>query len=43
MVQNKLQKYLKDFRENPPKEVAGKTIVAVEDYKTSIRKELMEN
>jgi phosphoglucomutase len=34
-----IAKILEDFRENPPKEVAGKTIVAVEDYKTSIRKE----
>ena len=24
------------FRENPPKEVAGLTVVAVEDYKASI-------
>lgn len=32
----KIQEMMATFRENPPKEVAGLTVVAVEDYKTSI-------
>lgn len=31
-----IQKMMATFRENPPKEVAGLTVVAVEDYKASI-------
>ncbi|WP_305926807.1 phospho-sugar mutase [Bacillus mycoides] len=31
-----IQKMMATFRENPPKEVAGLTVVAVEDYKESI-------
>ncbi|HDX9657717.1 TPA: phospho-sugar mutase [Bacillus toyonensis] len=31
-----IQEMMATFRENPPKEVAGLTVVAVEDYKTSI-------
>ncbi|EFI65317.1 phosphoglucomutase [Bacillus thuringiensis serovar pingluonsis] len=32
----KIQEMMATFRENPPKEVAGLTVVAVEDYKASI-------
>ncbi|MEF7557681.1 phospho-sugar mutase [Bacillus thuringiensis] len=32
----KIQEIMATFRENPPKEVAGLTVVAVEDYKASI-------
>ncbi|MED0977954.1 phospho-sugar mutase, partial [Bacillus paranthracis] len=31
-----IQEMMATFRENPPKEVAGLTVVAVEDYKASI-------
>ncbi|PFP04627.1 phosphoglucomutase, partial [Bacillus thuringiensis] len=31
-----IQKMMATFRENPPREVAGLTVVAVEDYKESI-------
>ncbi|RAN84766.1 phospho-sugar mutase [Bacillus sp. SRB_331] len=31
-----IQKMMATFRENPPKEVAGLTVVAVEDYKESV-------
>ncbi|QWG61014.1 phospho-sugar mutase [Bacillus mycoides] len=31
-----IQKMMATFRENPPKEVAGLTVIAVEDYKESI-------
>ncbi|MFJ8416015.1 phospho-sugar mutase, partial [Bacillus paramycoides] len=31
-----IQEMMATFRENPPKEVAGFTVVAVEDYKASI-------
>lgn len=33
---------LESFRENPPREVAGISVVAVEDYKTSVRKEFAD-
>lgn len=33
---------LESFRENPPREVAGISVVAVEDYKTSVRKEFTD-
>ncbi|EMJ6445287.1 MULTISPECIES: phospho-sugar mutase [Bacillus] len=32
----KIQEMMATFRENPPKEVAGLTVVAVEDYKASV-------
>lgn len=32
----KIQEMMAKFRENPPKEVAGLTVVAVEDYKASV-------
>ena len=32
----KIQEMMATFRENPPKEVAGLTVVAVEDYKESV-------
>lgn len=32
----KIQEMMAKFRENPPKEVAGLTVVAVEDYKESV-------
>lgn len=32
----KIQEMMATFRENPPKEVAGLTVVSVEDYKASI-------
>ncbi len=36
MELKKIQEMMATFRENPPKEVAGLTVVAVEDYKASI-------
>ena len=35
----KIQWIMEQFRQNPPKTVAGVEVVAVEDYKTSVRKE----
>lgn len=33
---------LEEFRSNPPKEIAGIRVIAVEDYKASIRKQLSD-
>lgn len=38
----KIQEMMATFRENPPKEVAGLTVVAVEDYKASILTSLQD-
>lgn len=36
----KIQQMMSDFRENPPKNLAGMEVLAVRDYKTGVRKDL---
>lgn len=36
-----IQKRMSDYRENPPKELAGFKVLAVRDYKTGIRKDVV--